>query len=137
MLPEVWGPWAWKFLHTITLDYPEYPTDSDRQSYYQYFHSLQYVLPCEKCRMNLKHHLNKYPLNDEVLSSRNNLVKWGIDLHNVVNHYLGKPMLSYKQALNDIKHFSQPPRRYAHWIIIIVTVLIVIGLIGYICYKYK
>ena len=29
MESEVWGPSAWTFLHTVTLNYPEEPTNED------------------------------------------------------------------------------------------------------------
>ena len=50
MNPEVWGPGAWTFLHSITFQYPEKPTDIDKQKYYTFFNSLKNVLPCPVCR---------------------------------------------------------------------------------------
>ena len=34
---KVWGPHAWKFLHTITLNYPENPTDQNKADYKHFF----------------------------------------------------------------------------------------------------
>lgn len=102
MLPQIWGEVGWDFFHFVTLGYPENPTNEDKKNYYQYFHHLKYVLPCFKCRTNMENHLKKYPLTDEVLSSRTNLVKWGIDFHNIVNYYTGKPILSYQEAIDNI-----------------------------------
>ena len=31
--PEIWGPGAWLFLHTITLNYPTNPTFEDKENY--------------------------------------------------------------------------------------------------------
>ena len=41
MEPNIWGPSAWIFLHTITLQYPEKPTDDDKKKYYVFFNSLK------------------------------------------------------------------------------------------------
>ncbi len=59
MLPEIWGKYCWTFIHLLTLEYPEFPTQADKENYKEYFESLQKVLPCEKCRNNLETHLKK------------------------------------------------------------------------------
>ena len=48
MNPEVWGPGAWKFLHSITFYYPKEPTSRDKEYHAKFFTSLQFVIPCEK-----------------------------------------------------------------------------------------
>ena len=102
--PEIWGSHCWIFIHILTIAYPENPTDSDKKSYRTYFDALSDVLPCKKCRLHMKSHLRKMPLSDDVLSSRKNLIRWGIDFHNIVNYYTGKKMLSYSDALNEISN---------------------------------
>ena len=37
MEPEIWGPNAWTFLHTITLNYPENPSEDDKQNHKDFF----------------------------------------------------------------------------------------------------
>ena len=85
MKPEVWGPHAWIFLHSITLEYPNNPTNEDKLNIKNFFNSVGLVLPCQKCRLNFNSHLKKYPLTDKVLESKSSLVKWMIDIHNCVN----------------------------------------------------
>lgn len=135
MLPKIWGRHAWNFIHLVTLEYPVYPTEEDKRNYYQFFHSLQYVLPCEKCRINFATHLQKYPLDDYVLSSRDNLVKWAIDLHNEVNRQLGKTAYNYIEAMNQIDRLSHPNRSWNLWILLIILVIIVILYFLYRCYS--
>ena len=84
MLPEIWGKHAWILIHCVALDYPISPSVQDRENYRKFYMSLPYVLPCSKCRNNLVTHLKKIPLTDSELSSRSALLKWTIDLHNVV-----------------------------------------------------
>jgi hypothetical protein len=105
--PDAWGSHGWKFLHSVTLGYPDHPTPIDKNHYRTFFDSLQYILPCLKCSRNLSEHYQKLPLTDQVLSSKASLVKWGIDLHNIVNYYTNKPLLSYAQAIEAMMQ-NQP-----------------------------
>lgn len=130
MLPDIWGPAAWKFLHSVTLDYPINPTDRDKNAYYYFFYSIQYVLPCAKCRNSMTKHLEKYPLTLDVLSTRDTLVRWVIDLHNIVNYYNGKRLLSYDQALDEIESYSASDSNsksmYLYGLIFVLVIVIII-----------
>ena len=77
---NIWGPPAWTFLHTVTFNYPENPTEDDKRNFYNFFMNLQHVLPCEKCKAHYKQNIKKYDLKNN-LGSRQDLVKWLIDLH--------------------------------------------------------
>lgn len=128
MKPEIWGKYAWPFFHMVTMGYPENPTEKDKQRYFTYINCLKYVLPCDKCKNNLKKHLKRYPLTEEALSSRQALIKWGIDLHNIVNYYTGKPMLTNEAAVNElnkmIEEQNKPSDQRYYWIIGIIGLLI-------------
>ena len=97
--PAIWGPHGWKFLHYVSLGYPVNPSHEDKSNYKNFYHSLQYVLPCEKCAMNYKQNLVKLPI-DNHLENRDSLVKWVIDIHNLVNNELGKDKVEYEEALS-------------------------------------
>ncbi len=100
--PDVWGPPGWKFIHFVTMGYPNYPTESIKKKYYDYFHSLKNVIPCSICATHFADNLETLPLNDIVLSSRENLVKWGIDIHNIVNKKNGKKEYTYDEGIKEI-----------------------------------
>ena len=94
---NIWGPPAWTFLHTITFNYPDNPTNEDKQNYYTFFNSLKHVLPCDKCK---KHYTeNSRDLKDN-LNSKDDLVKWLIDIHNNVNIKNDKSIWSYADVYN-------------------------------------
>jgi len=97
--PAIWGPHGWKFLHYVSLGYPTNPSHEDKLNYKNFYHSLQYILPCEKCAMNYKGNLRKLPI-DNHLESQDSLVKWVIDIHNLVNDELGKDKVDYDKALS-------------------------------------
>jgi hypothetical protein len=100
--PDVWGPHGWKFIHYITLGYPANPTNKDKENYYDFFMNLANVIPCSVCESHFKEHLKITPLDNEALSSRENLMAWGITMHNHVNASNSKKIYSVKDALRAI-----------------------------------
>jgi hypothetical protein len=98
--PEEWGPSAWRFMHYITFSYPDNPTNIDKQNMKSFFSTIGYILPCEKCRLNFSIHTATYPLNDDVLSSRFDLVNWLINVHNEVNKMNSKRIFTYDEAID-------------------------------------
>jgi FAD-linked sulfhydryl oxidase len=100
---KIWGPSAWRFMHSITLNYPEFPTKEDQSTYKIFFESIKNVLPCNTCKAHYKENLNKYPLTPQVLKTRRTLVCWLIDLHNLVNLASDppKPTWTYAQVLKQ------------------------------------
>ena len=102
MEPQVWGPHGWFFLHSITMAYPEQPTSLEKKNYLQFFRALPNVLPCEVCRKNLKNHIANLPI-EPALYNRQTLVEWLINIHNMANIELGKPIMSYEQVIQKYK----------------------------------
>ena len=105
--PDIWGPHGWKFIHYITLSYPENPTLTQKEKYKVFLLLLKDVLPCSLCAKHYEENLNILPLNDSVLSSRENLVRWGIDIHNKVNEANNKPIYKYEDAIKVINNNSE------------------------------
>jgi len=95
MEPNVWGPPGWTFLHTVTFQYPENPTDLDKQKYYTFFNSLKNVLPCPNCREHYHENFENIPIR---LESREDLIEWLIDIHNEVNKKNNKRIYTYKEV---------------------------------------
>ena len=94
---NIWGPQAWTFLHTITFNYPENPTNRDKHNYFNFFYSLKHVLPCEKCK---KHYEENSTDLENNLDNKDDLVKWLIDVHNDVNTKNDKSVWSYEDVYN-------------------------------------
>jgi hypothetical protein len=101
--PEVWGPKIWQALHYISLGYPDKPTEEQKQKYKAFFLLLKDVLPCSICANHYAENLKKVPLTDDVLSSKDNLMKWVISLHNTVNEMKDKPIIPQEQARKMIE----------------------------------
>jgi hypothetical protein len=101
--PNIWGPHGWKFIHYVTLAYPiDNPDEETKKNYKNFLTMLQFVLPCKLCANHYAENLKKLPLTDDVLSTRENLVRWAIDMHNIVNVSKNKPVMKYEDALNAI-----------------------------------
>jgi hypothetical protein len=96
--PDKWGNHTWKMMHYITYSYPDNPAPDNKRQVYDFFVSLQNLLPCEKCRVNYKIHLQEYPLTASILQDKRKLINWLIDIHNQVNRSLNKPVITYAQA---------------------------------------
>jgi len=126
----VWGRHVWKALHYISLGYPDNPTEEQKYHYKNFFTLLKYTLPCNICRLHYNDNLVEYPLTDEVLKNKNNLVKWVIDLHNIVNKKKGYPILTYEKALENINSYDtiHTNNLYFYLFIILIIILIILFL---------
>ncbi len=100
MNPNVWGPPAWDFLHTITFNYPYRPTPKEKMKAIIFFETLEDMLPCHSCRKHYQENLAKYPVRNAV-SDRDTLVKWLIHIHNQVNRLLGKRIYHPHTVINQ------------------------------------
>ena len=60
--------------------------------------SLKEVIPCSICKKNYIRHLIEHPI-DNYLNSKEDLVKWVIDMHNMVNTETGKKNYSYNTII--------------------------------------
>ena len=106
MLTTVWGPSTWHLLHTMSFNYPVNPTCDDKNYYRDFVLNLKYVLPCGKCRENLKKNFRKLPLKMRHMESRAKFSKYIYQLHEVVNKMLHKKSgLSYNDVRERYEHF--------------------------------
>lgn len=103
MNPSDWGPQTWHMLHAISFNYPNRPTAQEKEAYRQFFHSLKYVLPCERCRVHFTRELQEKNPVEPHLESRESLSRWLVNLHNEVNRRLHKPNMPYDQVLKKFK----------------------------------
>ena len=57
-----WGPGGWIFLHTITFNYPLYPSSEDKLKYKNFFDSIEKILPCKYCRQSFEIYRKYLPI---------------------------------------------------------------------------
>lgn len=95
--PNIWGNHAWIFLHSITLSYPDNPSNETKNKVKDFFESI--ILPCSTCRTHYSNNLKQYPLTDNILSSRKNMIEWLVNVHNSVNKWNNKPIMSLEDVI--------------------------------------
>jgi hypothetical protein len=100
MKTTVWGPHAWRFLHAVSFEYPEHPSEEQKESARQFFNSLQTLLPCKDCCQHYAQHLQQNPVEPH-LHSRDALSRWVHALHNTVNASLKKETVAYDQIFRE------------------------------------
>jgi hypothetical protein len=103
MDPNVWGKHMWASIHFIATAYPDEPTEADKLTYHTFYTNLYKVLPCHTCRDHLKATLeNEIPLHANFLKNKEELFKWTVNLHNVVNKRLKKKVITLEEAYTII-----------------------------------
>lgn len=120
--PSIWGPHGWKFMHYVSLGYPNNPTENDKLNYKTFYTSLQHILPCAKCANNYSHNLIKYPI-DNHLGSRDTLIRWVIDIHNQVNNETNKKEYNYEEALDLYMKDYSNYGNYCFKLIVLIIIL--------------
>jgi hypothetical protein len=106
MMTTVWGPPTWHMLHCISFNYPVHPTTNDQRNYTRFIKTLKCILPCGKCRKNLDKNFKILPLEKKHMASRDTFSKYIYDLHEIVNHMLGKSSgLTYDDVRSTYEHF--------------------------------
>ncbi|KAI0071797.1 FAD-dependent thiol oxidase [Panus rudis PR-1116 ss-1] len=55
------GRATWKLLHTMTLRFPEDPTEDERNALSSYFYLLSRLYPCGECAQEFQQLLKRFP----------------------------------------------------------------------------
>ena len=111
--PYSWGNSSWLFLYSIALTYPNDPTPIERQAARDMLESLQYLLPCEKCRVNFSEKLNGWVgerIDGDALDCSENFMQLIHDLEASVAALNGKTIPSFndtKRSLMAGKYLRQ------------------------------
>jgi hypothetical protein len=96
---KAWGTPYWQVIHAVTFLYPEEnPSDDDKERIRVFIALVPFILPCPLCGMHFIETVEKSPLSDEVLASRDALSRWMVDVHNNTNRRLGKMEVPYELA---------------------------------------
>ena len=84
----------------MALSYPLNANESTKKKYYDFITNLPLFLPVPDIGNVFSKFLDAYPVTP-YLDSRESLTKWTHFIHNKINVYLGKPEVSYYDALNQ------------------------------------
>jgi hypothetical protein len=107
--PTVWGPFFWHTMHIVAIGYSKHPTYTDKKCAKEFFESLVFLIPCSVCREHYKEHLTNKPITP-FLDSREDLLKWTIDIHNKVNVVTNKPQWTEQEVMKYYEKLGQRTR---------------------------
>jgi hypothetical protein len=90
-----WGPPLWRLLHTLAEQLGKQPVPSlsvdERRACLQFLHSIESVLPCEKCKHHYRAWRQKNPPTTfgNGVELRNSVRTWLWALHSEINQERG------------------------------------------------
>lgn len=136
--PNVWGPKYWFFLHTIALNYPQYPNAVTKKKYYDFISNIPLFIPVDSISVQFSKLLDQYPISP-YLDDRDSLIKWVHFIHNKINESLHKPKVSlsdfyityynsYKPKLISMKEVYRWKEKLIYTIVIIFIVSLILYL---------
>ena len=99
MQTSKWGPSAWDYLHTLTFNYPENPTNDHKKYYHELFDNLRFTLPCKYCRESYNIFF-KYINIKSYLDDRLGITYWLYTIHHIVNLKLNKKKVNFIDVVN-------------------------------------
>ena len=124
--PKIWGPYAWFFLESCIIGYPDKPTEDEKDKFRQLFYLLKDIIPCIKCRINYENHITKYPLTDKILSNKDNLLRWLINIHNISSNKQYNLEQTLKYYNNIYANNNNNNNNYIICLLCIILVLIIL-----------
>jgi len=91
-MSKLWGPLGWMTLHSISLIYPEQPTDMERYIASRFLDLFGETISCNECKLHFKTMYSLYKtIHPEYLNSRQDFALFIFRAHNTVNIRLDKP----------------------------------------------
>lgn len=98
--PEIWGPIYWSYLYTVALSFPDSPNDTTKRKYYDLIMNMPLFIPIPNMGNTFARFLDSYP-PQPYITSKESLLKWVHFIHNKMNVFLGKPEMSYYEAMDN------------------------------------
>ena len=108
-MTSIWGPLGWMTLHSISLLYPENPSQSDKQILKRFVDLLRDTITCPSCQSHFRiiyaNYIRSHP---EWADSKFDLFLFITRAHNTVNNRLSKPKPdSVKASLDAYRAATQ------------------------------
>lgn len=110
---KIWGPHYWFFMMTVALTYPDYPTETIKRKYYDFFMNLPLFLPNPEYGSKFSTMLDDYPISP-YLGCKDSLVRWVIFMHNRYNAHRGELQISVDEAMQAYYEQYMPKPVYLY-----------------------
>lgn len=89
------GRHTWALLHSMAASYPTVPTEKDKKLMEDFLFGLAVHYPCKICGTHLLKMLKKHGVKH---GSRDELINYMCDIHNIVNKVLNKEKFDCSKA---------------------------------------
>jgi len=110
--PEVWGESFWFVVHLGSMSAPEVIPTEKREKYWGFIDGIPEMLACQKCAHHAREWVEKHRKDkDAIVSSRESLIRFYVDMHNSVNQRNGQPVMS----VDEVKRKFSGPVRIRHF----------------------
>lgn len=104
-MTALWGPLGWMTLHSVSINYPDSPSDAERQICSRFLDLFTETITCHICKSHFQRMLQTYRvLHPDYLHSKQNFFLFAVRAHNTVNRRLDKPTVkSVAEALTTLQ----------------------------------
>ena len=94
---EYWNSY-WKCLHFLSFIYPDEPNDNNKKEIKKLLDKMKADgISCPQCRQHFINYLQQINI-EEIISNKDSLFKFFVDLHNSVNRKLNKGIVNYDKV---------------------------------------
>ena len=122
--PKIWGPYFWDVFHMTAFGYPDNPNEYDKKAYEIFYFNFAKILPCTVCSEDSREMNNKVNWN-KILESRDNLIKWTYDYHDIVNKKLGKISPDFNYFKNNLLSKKNCDKTLEYAIILVLCIILI------------
>ena len=95
------GAGTWALMHALAANYPDTPTPTDQAHAADFFNGLAALYPCPHCAEDFQANMETSPPR---VATREALVLWVCEQHNLVNGKLGKPTMECTMPALDERY---------------------------------
>ena len=104
-MTAIWGPLGWMTLHSISINYPDTPSEIEKQICSRFIDMFSETITCHICKTHFVRMLQTYKsTHPEYLNSKQDFFVFIVRAHNTVNQRLDKPTVkSVAEALTTLQ----------------------------------
>lgn len=102
-MTSIWGPLGWMSLHSVSHNYPELPSPSEKALALQWVELFRDTITCPTCSSHFTDLLATYrSIYPYYLDSRTEFILFAYRAHNTVNQSLDKPIYHRVEECEDV-----------------------------------
>ena len=117
-MTALWGPLGWMALHSASINYPDNPSQVEKQICSRFLDLFTETISCNICKSHFLRMLQTYKvIHPEYLNSKQDLFLFTVRAHNTVNKRIDKPTVkSVSEALKTLQQATSltSPAEYRH-----------------------